>query len=102
MLYGADILVLVVDGFYKCPIPKQYLVVHVHKRVLHVLLNFRDKVYVIGKKCFEKFLDYVTLVFERLFYSGYVAMAKIRFTEFLPSAGCHHSVCPHYRHLARP
>ena len=43
-----------------------------------------------------------SLVFERLFYSGYVAMAKIRFTEFLPSAGCHHSVCPHYRHLARP
>ena len=42
------------------------------------------------------------LVFERLFYSCYVAMAKIRFTEFLPSAGCHHSVCPHYRHLARP
>ena len=43
-----------------------------------------------------------SLVFERLFYSGYVAMAKIRFTEFLPSTGCHHSVCPHYRHLARP
>ena len=42
------------------------------------------------------------LVFERLFYSCYVAMAKIRFTEFLPSTGCHHSVCPHYRHLARP
>ena len=46
--------------------------------------------------------DMLSLVFERLFYSGYVAMAKIRFTEFLPSAGCHHSVCPHYRHLARP
>ena len=46
--------------------------------------------------------DYISLVFERLFYSGYVAMAKIRFTEFLPSTGCHHSVCPHYRHLARP
>ena len=45
---------------------------------------------------------YQSLVFERLFYSGYVAMAKIRFTEFLPSTGCHHSVCPHYRHLARP
>lgn len=46
--------------------------------------------------------DLKPLVFERLFYSGYVAMAKIRFTEFLPSTGCHHSVCPHYRHLARP
>lgn len=46
--------------------------------------------------------DMLSLVFERLFYSCYVAMAKIRFTEFLPSAGCHHSVCPHYRHLARP
>ena len=43
-----------------------------------------------------------SLVFERLFYSCYVAMAKIRFTEFLPSTGCHHSVCPHYRHLVRP
>ena len=49
-----------------------------------------------------KFKDLISLVFERLFYSGYVAMAKIRFTEFLPSTGCHHSVCPHYRHLARP
>ena len=27
---------------------------------------------------------------------------KIRFTEFLPSAGCHYSVCPHDRHLAQP
>ena len=49
-----------------------------------------------------EYKDLQSLVFERLFYSGYVAMAKIRFTEFLPSAGCHHSVCPHYRHLARP
>ncbi len=51
----------------------------------------------IGSKRIEK-----SLVFERLFYSGYVAMAKIRFTEFLPSAGCHYSVCPHDRHLAQP
>ena len=43
-----------------------------------------------------------SLVFERLFYSGYVAMAKIRFTEFLPSTENHYSVCPHYRHLAQP
>ena len=49
-----------------------------------------------------EYKDLQSLVFERLFYSGYVAMAKIRFTEFLPSTGCHHSVCPHYRHLARP
>ena len=45
---------------------------------------------------------YNPLVFERLFYSGYVAMAKIRFTEFLPSTENHYSVCPHYRHLAQP
>ena len=46
--------------------------------------------------------DMLSLVFERLFYSGYVAMAKIRFTEFLPSTENHYSVCPHYRHLAQP
>ena len=58
---------------------------------------------VLGQRRAVRYLrDNQSLVFERLFYSGYVAMAKIRFTEFLPSAGCHHSVCPHYRHLARP
>lgn len=66
MLNVADILEFVVDGFNKCPFPEQYPVVQVHKRVLHVLLYFRDKVYVINEKVFKKFLAYVSPVSEYL------------------------------------
>ena len=72
--------------------------------LLHTELQRNSKTNVLSDMlsgCIE-YQDLRSLVFERLFYSGYVAMAKIRFTEFLPSTGCHHSVCPHYRHLARP
>jgi hypothetical protein len=76
--------------YYSMLLPVRRLV------VVTELSNSNSKYHDIDLKDFE------SLVFERLFYSCYVAMAKIRFTEFLPSAGCHHSVCPHYRHLARP
>ena len=46
--------------------PEQYPVVQVHKRVLHVLLYFCDKVYVVNKKGFKKFLAYVSPVSEYL------------------------------------
>ena len=66
LLNVADILELVVDGFHKRPSPEQYPVVLVHKRVLHVLLYFRDKVYVVNKNGFKKFLAYISPVSEYL------------------------------------
>ncbi len=66
MLYVVDVLELVVDGFHKCSFPEQNLVVQVHKRILHVLLDFRDKVYVIDKKILKQFLAYVSPVGEYL------------------------------------
>ena len=50
ILNVADILESVVDGFGKFPFSEQYLVVQVHKRVLHVLLYFCDMVYVVNKE----------------------------------------------------
>lgn len=66
MLYVADILELVVVGLDERPFPEQYLIVLVHKRVLHVLLYLRDNVYVVNKKGLEKVLTYVTPVCKQL------------------------------------
>lgn len=66
MLYVADILELVVVGLDERPFPEQYLIVLVHKRVLHVLLYLRNNVYVVNKKGLEKVLTYVTPVCKQL------------------------------------
>lgn len=62
MFNVADILELVVDGFNERPFPQQDFVVQVHERVLHVLLEFGHKVYVVNEKPFEKLLSYVSPV----------------------------------------
>lgn len=66
MFYVADVLEFVVDGLNERPFSEQYLVVQVHKRVLHVLPDFRDKVYVVNKKSLEKVLAYVAPVRKQL------------------------------------
>lgn len=66
MFYMADILEFVVDGLNECPFSELYLVVQVHKRVLHVLPDLRDKVYVVNKKGLEKVLAYVAPVRKQL------------------------------------
>ena len=69
MFYVADILEFVIDGLDERPFSEQYLVVQVHKRVLHVLHvlpDLRDKVYVVNKKSIEKVLAYVAPVRKQL------------------------------------
>lgn len=66
MFYVADILEFVVDSLDERPFSEQYLVVQIHKRVLHVLPDLRDKVYVVNKKSIEKVLAYVTPVRKQL------------------------------------
>ena len=66
MFNVADILELVVDGFNERPFPQQDFVVQVHERVLHVLLEFGHKVYVVNEKPFEKLLAYVSPVGKNL------------------------------------
>lgn len=66
MFYVADILEFVIDGLDERPFSEQHLVVQIHKRVLHVLPNPRDKVYVVNKKSLEKGLTYVPPVRKQL------------------------------------
>lgn len=66
MFYVAGILEFVVDGFDECSFSEQNFVVEVHKRVLHVLPDLRDKVYVVNKKGLEKVLAYVAPVSKQL------------------------------------
>lgn len=66
MLYIADILEFVVDSFDERPFSEQYLVVPIHKRILHILPYLRDKVYVVNKKGLEKILAYVAPVCKQL------------------------------------
>ena len=62
----ADVLEFVVDGLDECPFPEQDFVVQVHEGVLHVLLEFGDKVYVVNEKGLEQLPAYVPPVGEEL------------------------------------
>ena len=64
MLNIADFFKFIVYSFNKRPFPKQDFVIQVHERVLHVLLNLCNEVYVIDKKVFKQFLAYVAPVSE--------------------------------------
>ena len=66
MLYLAYVLQFVVDSLYDGPFPEQYLVVEVHERVLHVLPDFRDQVYVVDEEHLEEVLADVSPVREKL------------------------------------
>ena len=66
MFNVAYVLEFVVDGFNERPFPQQDFVVQVHERVLHVLLEFGHKVYVVNEKTFEKLLAYVSPVGKNL------------------------------------
>ena len=66
MFNVADVLEFVVDGFNERPFPQQDFVVQVHERVLHVLLEFGHKVYVVNEKPFKKLLAYVSPVGKNL------------------------------------
>ncbi len=62
MFNVADVLEFVIDCLYERPFPEQYLVMQVHERVLHVLLEFCHKVYAVNEMTFEKLLAYVSPV----------------------------------------
>ena len=67
VLYLADVLQLVVDGLDDSPFPKQYLVIEVHQRVLHVPLELSYQLDVIDKEHLEEFLADVFPVGEEFF-----------------------------------
>ena len=56
VLYLADVLQLVVDGLDDRPFPKQYLVIEVHQRVLHVPLDLGYEVYVVDEEHLKEIL----------------------------------------------
>ena len=62
MLYLADILQLVIDSLNNGTLPEHELVIEVHQRVLHVLLDLRDQVYVIHKQHLKEILRDVSPV----------------------------------------
>ena len=62
----AHVLELVVDRLDESPFPEHDFVIQAHEGVLHVLLDFRDKVYAVNEKALEKFLAYIAPVCENL------------------------------------
>ena len=66
MFNVADVFEFVVDGFNERPFPQQDFVVQVHERVLHVLLEFGHKVYVVNEETFKKLLAYVASIGKNL------------------------------------
>ena len=66
MFNVADVLEFVVYCFNDRPFPQQDFVVQVHERVLHVLLEFGHKVYVVNEEPFKKLLAYVSPVGKNL------------------------------------
>ena len=64
MLDVADVLQLVIDRLDKGPLPEQYLVVEVHQRVFHVLLDFGDEMNVVNEEHLEEVLADVSPVSE--------------------------------------
>lgn len=62
MLNMTDILELIVDSLYDRSLAEHDFVMKVHERVLHVLLDFCDQVYVIHEKAFEEILADITPV----------------------------------------
>lgn len=126
MFYVADIFEFVVDGLDERPFSEQNFVVQVHKQVLHVLPDLRDKVYVVNKKSIEKVLAYVApvskqlseqslgevLVFQRftfirvarckrlLYYLSAVVDDDVQFAS--PSCSCPWSPIPSLSYGCRP
>ena len=94
MFNVADILELVVDGFNERPFPQQDFVVQVHERVLHVLLEFGHKVYVVNEKPFEKLLQWFTVVHvsrrERPLY--YLATVVYHYMQLEPVEPSHRAL----------
>ena len=66
MLNLAYILQLIVYGLDNCSLSEHEFVMDVHERILHVLLDFRDKMYVVNKKHLEEILANVTSVGKEL------------------------------------
>lgn len=62
----AHVLELVVDRLDESPFPEHDFVIQAHEGVFHVLLDFRDKVYAVNEKTFEKFPAYIAPVGEDL------------------------------------
>lgn len=60
ILNMTDVFKFIVYSFNKRPFPEQDFVIKIHERVLHVLLNLCDEVYVIDKKALKQFLTYVS------------------------------------------
>ena len=56
MLNMTDVFELIVDRLNDRPLSEHNLVVKVHERVLHVLPDFGDQVYVIHEQAFEEIL----------------------------------------------
>lgn len=61
-LYLADVLQLVIHCFNDRPLSEHQLVIEVHQRVLHVLLNLCDKMYVIHEQLIEEVMTYVSSI----------------------------------------
>ena len=66
MLNLSNILQLVIHSLYDSPLPEKQFVGHGHQSTLHVAFEFRDKLYAIHKKSFEKVLANVPFVTDEL------------------------------------
>ena len=66
MLNLRNILQLVIHSLNDSPLPEKQFVGHGHQSPLHVAFEFRDKLYAIHKKSFEKVLANVPFVTDKL------------------------------------